>query len=79
MADRSPDWKAEQLKLKIGVENLKVGLFRSELEITEAEGRIRASKTNIKSLHEAIAEGKKKLDALVKTHGDLIEGVKDNG
>ena len=79
MADIGPDWKAEQLKLKIGVENLRVGLIRSELEIVEAETRIKKSKVNIESTHKSIAEGLGRLEDLIKTHGNLIKGVMKNG
>jgi len=75
MADKGPDWKAEELKLVIAVENLKVGLIRSQLEIVEAEGRIERSNTNIKSTHKAIADGEKRLEDMIKAHGNLIEGV----
>ena len=79
MADVGPDWKAEQLKLKIGIENLKVGLIRAQLTIVEAEGNIRKASTNIESTHKAIGEGEKRLAALVETHGNLIEGVPEDG
>lgn len=79
MADKGPNWKAEQFKLKIAIENLKVGLIRAQLEIVEAEGRIAASETNIESTHKAITEGEQRLQGLVKDHGDLIEGVMDDG
>ena len=79
MNDRGPDWKAEQLKLKIGVENLRVGLIRAELEIVEAETRIEKSKINIESTHKSIAEGLGRLEDLIETHGNLIEGVMKNG
>ncbi len=81
MADKGPNWKAEQLKLKVGIENLKVNLIRADLEITEAEGRIEASNVNKESLRVAIAEGEKKLKDLIKDKGNLIEaeGVTKNG
>ena len=79
MADKGPNWMAEQLKLRISIDTLKVGLTRSQLEIAEAEGRVEAAKTNIKSTHKAIAEGQERLAKLIKDHGNLIEGVTENG
>lgn len=78
MADKGPNWKAEQFKLKIAVENLRVGLIRSQLEIVEAERRIAASETNIESTHKAIEEGEQRLQGLIKDHGDLMK-EKSNG
>ncbi len=72
MADKGPNFKVEQLKLIVQVENLKVGLFRSELDIAEAEGRIKASQTNIESTHKAIAESEEKLKEFIKSHGDRL-------
>ena len=70
MADKGPDFKAEQLKIMIQIETLKVGLIRAELEIVEAESRVKASKTNIESTHSAIAETQQKLkDAATVAHG----------
>lgn len=79
MADKGPNWKAEQLKLKIGIENLKVNLIRSQLDIIEAEGRIAASNKNMESTHAAIADGEKRLEELIDSHGNLIEGVINDG
>ncbi len=79
MADKGPNWKAEQLKLDIAVGNLKVNIRRSLLEIVEAEGRITAAQTNIESTHKAISEGEQRLQDLIKKHGNLIEGVKKDG
>ncbi len=79
MADKGPNWKAEQLKLRIAVENLKVNIHRSRLEIIEAEGRIAASEKNIESTHKSIDEGEQRLQDLVKKHGNLIEGVTKDG
>ncbi len=79
MADKGPNWKAEQLKLHIAVGNLKVNIQRSRLEIVEAEGRIAASEKNIESTRKAISEGEQRLQDLVKKHGNLIEGVKEDG
>ena len=79
MADKGPNWKAEQLKLQIAVGNLRVNIQRSRLEIVEAEGRITAAETNIESTHKAISEGEQRLQDLIKKHGNLIEGVMDDG
>ena len=79
MADKGPNWKAEQLKLRIVVENLKVNIHRSRLEIIESEGRIVAAETNIESTRKAISEGEQRLQDLVKKHGNLIEGVLNDG
>ncbi len=72
MADKGPDFKAEQLKIMIQIETLKVGLIRAELEIVEAESRVKASKTNIESTHSAIAETQQKLKDFIKQRGDLV-------
>lgn len=79
MADKGPNWKAEQLKSVIAVDNLKVGITRSQLDIVEAEGRIITAETNIESLHKAITDGENRLRDLIKDHGNLIEGVIENG
>jgi len=79
MADVGPNWKAEQLKLYIGVKDLETKLIRSELEIVEAENKVKIAKNNIKAAHEAIADGKERLAALIKEHGDLIKGVNGDG
>ena len=79
MANKGPNWKAEQLKLQIAVGNLKVNIQRSQLEIVEAEGRIGASEKNIESTNKAISEGKQRLQDLIEKHGNLIEGAKDDG
>lgn len=79
MSDKGPDWKAEQLKVKIGIETLKVGLIRSKLEITEAEGRVKAAQKNTDSTNEAIKNGQERLDELINTHGDLINEVTNDG
>ncbi len=79
MADKGPNWKAEQLKIRIMVENLKVNRIRSELEIIEAEGRIEACQKNITATHKAVGDAEEKLEELVKKHGNLIEGVMDDG
>ncbi len=79
MADKGPNFMAEQLKLKISIDTLSVGLIRAQLEIAEAEGRIAAAKTNIKSTHKAIGEGEERLQRLIKDHGNLIEGGLENG
>lgn len=75
MADKKPNWKAEQLKIHIQVETLKVNKIKSELEIVDAEARIEAMHTNIDSSNKAIAEAVGKLDKLIEKHGNLIEGV----
>lgn len=73
MADVGPNWKAEQLKLKIGIGDLEVRLIRSDLEIVEAENKIKIAKVNKKATEEAIEDGKARLAALIKEHGNLIE------
>lgn len=75
MADvGGPNWKVEQLKLHIGIQDLTTRLIRSQLEITEAEHRIAISEDNIKATHKAIADGQKRLRELIKEHGDLVNG-----
>ena len=79
MAHKGPNWKAEQLKLCIAVENLRVNIRRSQLEIIEAEGRVAAAEKNIESTHDAIKEGEQRLQDLIDKHGNLIEGVINDG
>ncbi len=80
MADGpGPNWSVEQLKLRIGVQDLTTRLMRLELEIAEAKGRIENAKNNIKATRKAIAESEERLSVLVKEHGDLTEGVKVDG
>ncbi len=75
MADKGPNWKAEQLKIHIAIENLKVNRIRSQLEIIEAEGRIEACQKNINATHQAVSDAEEKLSVLMEKHGNLIEGV----
>lgn len=79
MADKGPNWKAEQLKLCIAVENLRVNIRRSQLEIIEAEGRVAAAEKNIEATHKSITEGEQRLQDLIDKHGNLIEGVINDG
>ena len=73
------NWSVEQLKLRIGVQDLTTRLMRLELEIVEARGRIDNAKNNIKATQKAIAEGEERLSVLVKEHGDLSKGDKVDG
>lgn len=76
MADGpGPNWKIEQMKLKVGMQDLNTRLLRLKLAIAESEGRIENDKNNIKATEKAIEEARKNFAALVKEHGDLTEGV----
>ncbi len=79
MADVTPNWQAEVLKQKIGISDLETRLIRSELEIVEAENKVRIAKQNITSTHIAIKESKAKHAAFMKDHSEELKEQQDDG
>ena len=73
MADVTPNWQAEVLKQKIGISDLETRLIRSELEIVEAENRIKIAEENIISTHEAIKDSKAKHATFMKDHSEELK------
>ncbi len=75
MADKGgPDQKLLQLKLKMGISNLRTTILRNEMEIAESEGRISTAKNNMKSSSKAMEETEENLAKSIQDHGDLTNG-----
>ena len=70
MADPGPDYGVEIQKLRVQQISLQGNMERYKLELLEIASRKRQAFVNIESTEAAIADVKKKLVSLVKTHGE---------
>lgn len=79
MADVQPNFKAEHLKMKIHLSSLETNLIRSELEIVEAENKIKLANINIESTKEAVTKQKAKLATFDKDHAEQLKEQQKDG